>query len=77
MIDIAIPGTGELKIKQLVLDLNGTIAMDGEIIDGVAEKLDQLSRLLDIFYSVQAGIHFPSKHQFLQEPLSVHSGFSQ
>jgi len=49
MIDIAIPGKGKLKIKRLVLDLNGTIALDGEIIDGVAERLDRLSRLLDIF----------------------------
>jgi P-type E1-E2 ATPase len=49
MIDVAIPGKGKLKIKQLVLDLNGTIALDGEIIDGVAERLDRLSRLLDIF----------------------------
>lgn len=49
MIDITIPGSGKLSIKQLVLDLNGTIALDGEIIDGVAERLDQLSGLLDIF----------------------------
>lgn len=49
MMDITIPGTGELKIKQLVLDMNGTLALDGEIIDGVAEKLDRLSRLLYIF----------------------------
>ncbi len=49
MIDTTIPGRGTFRIKQLVLDLNGTIALDGKIINGVAERLDRLSGLLDIF----------------------------
>jgi len=47
MMDITIPGTGKWRIKQLVLDLNGTIALDGKIIEGVAERLNHLRRLLD------------------------------
>ncbi|RLJ04141.1 MAG: ATPase P [Candidatus Aenigmatarchaeota archaeon] len=38
-----------MRIKQLVLDLNVTIALDGKIIQGVAERLDRLYRLLDVF----------------------------
>jgi P-type E1-E2 ATPase len=49
MIEITIPGRGNYTIKNLVLDLNGTIAVDGNIIGGVKEKLAMLSQKLDIF----------------------------
>ena len=39
MIVVTIPGIGKLGIKQIILDLNGTIALDGKIIQGVAERL--------------------------------------
>ena len=48
MIEITIPGRGNYKFKHLVLDLNGTIALDGEIIEGVEGRLRQISRLLNI-----------------------------
>ena len=48
MLKIAIPGRVGYKFKYLVLDLNGTIALDGEIIEGVENKLRQLSSLLGI-----------------------------
>ena len=49
MIKITIPGRGNYAIKNLILDLNGTIALDGNIIGGVKEKLAMLSQKLDIF----------------------------
>jgi len=49
MIKITIPGRGNYAIKNLILDLNGTIAVDGNIIGGVKEKLAMLSQKLDIF----------------------------
>ena len=49
MIEITIPGRGNYTINNLVLDLNGTIAVDGNIIGGVKEKLAMLSQKLDIF----------------------------
>ena len=48
MIEISIPGRGDYAFRNLVLDLNGTIALDGEIIEGVKERLDQLGSLLSI-----------------------------
>ena len=48
LIDIAIPGKGNYAIEHLILDLNGTIALDGRIIKGVREKLTELSRKLDV-----------------------------
>lgn len=49
MIEIAIPGRGNYKLSHLVLDLNGTIALDGELIEGVEERLWRISKLLKLF----------------------------
>ncbi len=48
MIEIAIPGGATLKIKHLVLDYNGTLAMDGELITGVLEQLKLLADCVQI-----------------------------
>jgi len=49
VIEITIPGRGNYAIKSVVLDLNGTIALDGNIIRGVKEKVAMLSQKLNIF----------------------------
>ena len=49
MIEITIPGRGNYTIKNLVLDLNGTIALDGKMIQGVKERVAILSQNLDVF----------------------------
>lgn len=48
MISLAIPGSHELQLKFLVLDFNGTLAVDGELLPGVAERLVTLSSLIEI-----------------------------
>ena len=42
MIALRIPGRGELRLKHLVCDVNGTLAVDGELIDGLILRLRQL-----------------------------------
>lgn len=42
MIEISIPGRETLRIEHLVLDYNGTIAVDGLLIEGVQERIEQL-----------------------------------
>ena len=42
MAEFAIPGRGVLRLEYLVLDLNGTLSLDGELIDGVIARLEQL-----------------------------------
>ncbi len=42
MLQLDIPGRGKLELAHLVLDLNGTIARDGEVLPGVAERLASL-----------------------------------
>jgi len=48
MIHIAIPDYGDLEIKHVVSDYNGTLAVDGVLIEGVAEALRALSRQVEI-----------------------------
>ncbi len=46
---IDIPGRGLLKPQHLVLDLNGTIALDGELLPGVAESVATLRDRIAIY----------------------------
>jgi len=46
MIEIAIPGFTTLKLAHLVLDFNGTLAVDGRLLDGVKSRLNALSEKL-------------------------------
>ena len=48
MISIQIPGREELSLHHLILDYNGTIAEDGNLIAGIGPRLEELSRFLSI-----------------------------
>lgn len=48
MISIPIPGFGPLQLKHLVMDYNGTLAVDGCLLAGVSERLLPLSRQLEL-----------------------------
>ncbi len=48
MIELDIPGRGNLKLAHLVLDVNGTIAKDGRLLDKVAKPLAALRDRLTI-----------------------------
>ncbi len=39
MIDIDIPGRGTFRLKHLVFDVNGTLALDGILLEGIAERI--------------------------------------
>ena len=41
--EIDIPGYGHLHLKYVVMDYNGTLAVDGLLADGVGEALNRLS----------------------------------
>ncbi|MBN1350010.1 ATPase P [candidate division KSB1 bacterium] len=49
MIELSIPGFRTLRLENLVLDFNGTIACDGRLLDGISERVEKLSSLLKIF----------------------------
>ena len=48
MLKFAIPGFGSLQLTHLVLDFNGTLAIDGRTLPGVKKRLRYLSRRLDL-----------------------------
>lgn len=48
MIELTIPGRGELRIEHLVMDVNGTLALDGVLLDGVAKRVGALRDRLEI-----------------------------
>jgi soluble P-type ATPase len=48
MLEIKIPGHGILNLSHLILDYNGTIACDGHLLQGVKERLADLSASLDV-----------------------------
>ncbi len=48
MIAIDIPGHGPLALTHLILDLNGTIATDGALIDGVRDRVLRLGERLEV-----------------------------
>ena len=48
MITIEIPGRNRLKLEHLVMDFNGTVAVNGELIPGLAEKLILISKKIKV-----------------------------
>ena len=48
MIEVEIPGYGHLRLEHLVLDYNGTLAVDGEPLVGVTDALKNLAQSLEV-----------------------------
>ena len=48
MIELTIPGRGELRIEHIVTDVNGTLAVDGILPDGLAKRIGALRDRLTI-----------------------------
>lgn len=48
MIELEIPGRGRLQLEHLVSDVNGTLALDGELLPGAAEALARLKDRVEI-----------------------------
>lgn len=71
MIQIEISGMPKLQIEHVVLDYNGTIAINGALIAGVKERLEALGSLVDIH--VLTADTYGSVHEQCRDlPLSVH-----
>jgi soluble P-type ATPase len=48
MIQVTIPGREPLQIEHVVMDVNGTIALDGRLIDGLAGQIAQLQEYVEV-----------------------------
>ncbi len=65
MIKVAIPGYKKLVLKFLVLDYNGTLGLDGKLKKGVKEKIDLLSKDLEVH--VVTGDTFNTASRYLED----------
>lgn len=70
-ISIKIPGSEQLTLKYLLLDLNGTLGKDGVLLPGVAERLKILSDTFDI-YVLTADTHGTAQKALSSLPVKVH-----
>ena len=48
MININVPGVGKINLEHAVFDVNGTLAVDGKILPGVPELLQELGKHLKV-----------------------------
>lgn len=48
MIQLSIPGFGDLSLTHLVIDYNGTLALDGKLLPGAREVLQTAAKDLEI-----------------------------
>jgi len=48
MLELLIPGRPPLRLANLVLDYNGTLAADGRLVPGVGERLAALAQKVDV-----------------------------
>lgn len=71
MIEIEIPGRMHLQLSHLVLDYNGTLAEDGELLDGVVEKLEALSINLQL-HVITADTHGTVEQKLSGLPCRLH-----
>ena len=56
MIELNIPGRGPLRIQHLVTDVNGTLAVDGVLIDGLTKRIASLRDRL-VIHMLTADTH--------------------
>lgn len=49
MLDLVVPGWRELHLAHLVLDVNGTLTLDGELLPGVRERISALRASLAVY----------------------------
>jgi len=70
MLNIQIPGREEITVSHLILDYNGTIAEDGNIIEAIRPRLEALSNDLFI-YVITADTHGTAAQKCAGLPLQV------
>ena len=68
MIEIEVPGFTRYRLQHIVLDVNGTLAKDGHLIEGTVPLLNELRSKLDI-HLVTADTH--GKQEAINRTLSI------
>lgn len=71
MIEVAIPGWGEVQIHNLVLDFNGTIAKDGLLLPGVGRRIEEIAKHGVAVYVITADTNGSVARQCKGLPLQI------
>jgi soluble P-type ATPase len=71
MLAMDIPGFGRLELEHLILDYNGTLALDGELLPGVEERLADLAGKLRP-HVLTADNHGSVRQRLAHLPYHVH-----
>lgn len=50
MLELDLPGRGRLELRHLVMDVNGTLALDGQLLEGVQTRLSSLRHDLELHF---------------------------
>jgi soluble P-type ATPase len=74
-IRIDIPGFGRLHIQAVCSDYTGTLSREGELIDGVSERLRRLAELVDI-HVVTSDTRKTARTQLAGLPLTLHDNIA-
>lgn len=68
---VEIPGSGTLRLTQLLLDFTGTLSLDGTLLPGVADRLQALAGSLHIAV-LTADTFGTAKRELAGLPLALH-----
>jgi len=68
MIELNIPGRGQIQLQHLVCDVNGTLALDGHLLNGLARPLTGLRDRLAL-HLLTADTH--GRQQIIDQQLNV------
>ena len=71
MVSIDIPGKGKMNIENLVLDFNGTIAYDGNIKNGIREKIQRVHEKGINIYILTADTYHQAAEQCKDMPVTL------
>lgn len=71
MIKLKIPGGKDLLLEHLILDFNGTIALDGKLVEGVKERIKEVAREIKVFV-VTADTNQTVHKECVELPVEVH-----
>lgn len=71
MLTVPVPGDGTYALSALVLDYNGTLAEDGRLLVGVAERLSALADRLSV-HVVTADTFGSAAQQLAELPVQLH-----
>ena len=70
MIELNIPGRNSLQLEHLVCDVNGTLAIDGQLLEGLASLLSGLRGRLTL-HLLTADTH--GRQEIIDHQLNLHA----